>query len=80
MNDQEKESGDIYLGPRACRALWSKGYHRTLLEFLLFFFYCAHMACGILVSEAGIEPAPPAVIVQSLPQDRQGSPELLWNS
>ena len=34
--------------------------------FLSFFFFCGSAACGILVPQTGIEPAPPALEAQSL--------------
>ena len=37
-----------------------------IFKFFNYFFWPCHVACGILVSQPGVEPMPPAVEVQSL--------------
>ena len=37
-----------------------------LFDFNVFIYWPCHVACGILVPQPGVEPAPPAVEVQSL--------------
>ena len=51
---------------------WSKGLASSLVSLLsliklhLFIYWLHHMACGILVPQPEIEPAPPAVVACSL--------------
>ena len=39
----------------------------SVSSYYLFYFWPCHMACGILVSQLGIEPVPPAVEARRLP-------------